>query len=301
MNTGTNSATFTTNALTNGQTVTCVLTSSANCLSNNTATSNGITVNVSAAQTPTLSISASATTICSATSVTFTATATNPGINPSYQWKVNGSNVGTNSSTYTSSAINNGDVVTCQLTSYSTCPLTVTLGTGTGTNTTTSGAGAAYPTYYGNGRQQYIIRATELTALGLSTSGLLQSVGFNVATTNVGSPATLNGYTIKLANVSNTVSTTSFLNPTFTTVLGPLNYTPVTASLNTHTFTTPFVWDGSSNVLVDICFSNQVVGTSAYQTAQTNPGFVTSVYYQADGTAGAAACTQATGTTTCPA
>ncbi|MBL7753365.1 MAG: hypothetical protein JNM44_02725 [Chitinophagaceae bacterium] len=298
VNAGTNSATFTTNALTNGQTVTCVLTSSANCLSNNTATSNGITVNVSAAQTPTLSISASATTICSATSVTFTATATNPGINPSYQWKVNGSNVGTNSSTYTSSAINNGDVVTCQLTSYSTCPLTVTLGTGTGTNTTTSGAGAAYPTYYGNGRQQYIIRATELTALGLSTSGLLQSVGFNVATTNVGSPATLNGYTIKLANVSNTVSTTSFLNPTFTTVLGPLNYTPVTASLNTHTFTTPFVWDGISNVLVDICFSNQVVGTSAYQTAQTNPGFVTSVYYQADGTGGAGACTQATGITT---
>jgi hypothetical protein len=98
--------------------------------------------------------------------------------------------------------------------------------------------------------------------------------------------------------VSNTVSTTSFINPTWTTVFGPQNYSPVTASLNTHTFSTPFVWNGTSNVLVDICFSNQVVGTSAYQNTISNPGFVSSVFYQADGTAGAGACTQATGTTT---
>jgi hypothetical protein len=119
-------------------------------------------------------------------------------------------------------------------------------------------------------------------------------VGFNVATSNVGNPPTMNGYTIKMANVSNTVSTTSFINPTWTTVFGPQNYSPVTASLNTHTFSTPFIWNGTSNVLVDICFSNQVVGTSAYQNTISNPGFVSSVFYQADGTAGAGACTQTT-------
>jgi hypothetical protein len=45
----------------------------------------------------------------------FTATATNAGASPIYQWKLNGTNVGTNSSTYTNTALSNGDVVTCLL------------------------------------------------------------------------------------------------------------------------------------------------------------------------------------------
>ncbi|MFN5549262.1 MAG: T9SS type A sorting domain-containing protein, partial [Bacteroidota bacterium] len=47
---------------------------------------------------------------------TFTATATNAGVTPAYQWKLNGANVGTNSVTYTNTALNNNDVVTCVLT-----------------------------------------------------------------------------------------------------------------------------------------------------------------------------------------
>ncbi|MFO0332587.1 MAG: hypothetical protein ACK514_14685, partial [Bacteroidota bacterium] len=47
---------------------------------------------------------------------TFTATAVNAGATPSYQWKLNGTNVGTNTATYTNTALNNNDVVTCVLT-----------------------------------------------------------------------------------------------------------------------------------------------------------------------------------------
>ena len=55
--------------------------------------------------------------VCKGTSVTFTATPVNGGPTPSYQWKRNGSNVGTNSPTWTNSNLNNNDVITCIMTS----------------------------------------------------------------------------------------------------------------------------------------------------------------------------------------
>jgi len=45
----------------------------------------------------------------------------NGGSSPSYQWRINGQNVGTNSTTFTTTALQNGDVVTCQLTSSLKC------------------------------------------------------------------------------------------------------------------------------------------------------------------------------------
>jgi len=53
------------------------------------------------------------------TSVTFRATPVNGGTNPMYQWKLNGNNLGSlsTSSTYTTSTLNNNDIVSCVLTS----------------------------------------------------------------------------------------------------------------------------------------------------------------------------------------
>jgi len=66
-----------------------------------------------------LSISASGNNICTGTSVTFTATPNNGGSSPSYQWKVNGANAGTNSTIFTYVPVNN-DAVKCVLTSSNT-------------------------------------------------------------------------------------------------------------------------------------------------------------------------------------
>ncbi len=47
---------------------------------------------------------------------TFTAFGTDLGTNPSYQWKLNGTNVGTNSTTYTNTSATTSDVITCEMT-----------------------------------------------------------------------------------------------------------------------------------------------------------------------------------------
>lgn len=122
---GTNSAAYTDNGIVNGDKISCVLTSNVPCATSSTANSNTITMTVNPIITPSLSISSSATTICSGTSVKFTATPTNGG-SPSYQWKVNGSNVGSNQSTYTTTSLSNNDVVTCVLTTSLPCPTSST-------------------------------------------------------------------------------------------------------------------------------------------------------------------------------
>lgn len=98
------------------------MTSNAGCLSVATATSNTVTMTVSSSVAPAITIAANpGNTVCTGTSVTFTATPTNGGTTPAYQWQVNGAPVGTNSDTYTSSTLANADVVTCVMTSNSSC------------------------------------------------------------------------------------------------------------------------------------------------------------------------------------
>jgi len=86
------------------------------------ATSNAITISEQPSVPASVSITSSSSgTIQSNTSVTFNASAVNAGNTPSYQWKKNGVNVGTNSSTYTNSSWLNGDIVQCVMTSSAAC------------------------------------------------------------------------------------------------------------------------------------------------------------------------------------
>lgn len=122
---GGNTPTYTSATLNNNDVVTCVITSNAPCVAPTTDTSNAITMTVNPNVTPTITITANpGTTICLGQSVTFTATITNGGPTPSYVWKVNGFPVGNNLPNYTTTTLNNGDVVTCELTSNAPCVLT---------------------------------------------------------------------------------------------------------------------------------------------------------------------------------
>jgi gliding motility-associated-like protein len=110
VNTGTNSATFTT-TLATSDAVECFVTNSCQIVG---ASNFYVGEIVNTYVTPSVIISSSATTsICNGKSVTFIAVPTNGGINPTYQWQVNGNNAGTNSAIFTSSTLADGDMVTC--------------------------------------------------------------------------------------------------------------------------------------------------------------------------------------------
>ncbi len=90
-----------------------------------TATGSATTsaVVISALTTPSIVISAipSGTNICAGTNVNLNASATTQGTAPTYQWKKNGSPVGTNSPTYSINTLANGDVINCTLISNAAC------------------------------------------------------------------------------------------------------------------------------------------------------------------------------------
>ncbi len=67
-----------------------------------------------------VSIVASENPVCTGTSVTFTATPVNPGTSPVYQWKINGTNVGSNNPVYAYMPVNGDDVI-CVFTSNTSC------------------------------------------------------------------------------------------------------------------------------------------------------------------------------------
>jgi gliding motility-associated-like protein len=125
---GTNSATFISSSINNGDVVSCNLTNqSSTCLITLFSSSNQITASVtSPSVTPVLSISPSVNTAYAGTGITFLAKVSNTIIAGSYQWLLNGTPVGTNSDTYTSSSFKNGDKITCIINNYTICAIPVT-------------------------------------------------------------------------------------------------------------------------------------------------------------------------------
>jgi len=143
----------------------------------------------------------------------------------------------------------------------------VTVGTGTGYNGPYSP-----PSPYSNADQveheQYLILASELTSAG-GGYGAISSIAFNVHSVN-GCDA-LNRYRIKLAHTTLT-GLTDYVETGLTEVFYSNPYQPV-AGWNIHNFSAPYVWDGVSNLLVDISYrimNTTTANASVYHT-DTSP------------------------------
>ncbi len=170
-----------------------------------------------------------------------------------------------------------------------------TTGTTVGTQTsvgTSTGEPSPYSNYYANARHQYLFLASELQAAGF-VGGKINAIEW-VTTAQNGAQSTFINYQISVG-CTNLTNLTSTFQTGLTQVYGPQN-TTVVLGTNTHNFSTAYDWDGTSNLIVEVCYdwTAQYQYTYNWSVGLSNPGFTAGLYYRSDGTV---ACPQPTGTT----
>jgi hypothetical protein len=132
---------------------------------------------------------------------------------------------------------------------------TVTLGSGNSGDANQKDELSPYQGSSKSARWQMFIKPSEMAGMG--ANDLLTSLSLYVTTKR--STSAYQAFTIKLGHTTSTEFANSapsfFLNDATTTVFNAQSVT-TSAGWNTHIFDTPFTWDGSSTILVDISFFN---------------------------------------------
>ena len=155
--------------------------------------------------------------------------------------------------------------------------------TGAGASTSSSLGISIFPGFWGGAKTQYLIRASELSAAGLA-AGNITALAFEATTSGQAYP----GFALSIAATANTVMTNSF-DAGMTDVYTSASYTP-TVGVNTLTFSTPFNWNGSSNIIVSFCWSTALTTSSSSTVKYDAAGFVCSYGWQDDSQSSAAIC-----------
>ncbi len=106
-------------------------------------------------------------------------------------------------------------------------------------------------------RVQYLYRYSELNAMGIY-GGTITKIAFYVSRKRSTIP--LNNFTIKLGCTP--VAFLSDFEPNVTAVYGPTAYS-TSAGWNTHVLSSPYDWDGVSNLIVQVCYDNNQLFNSS--------------------------------------
>jgi hypothetical protein len=154
----------------------------------------------------------------------------------------------------------------------------ITIGTGTVGNDSVS-----YPCplqdWYEGSKMQYLYRASELNAAGMG-AGTINAIKYNVlalySSTNP-FPA-VEQLTIKIGTTTNTSLSNSVWETGLTTVYGPVDYTTV-LGMNTFNFNTPFVWNGSDNIVIEICNGDPNNSSGIYYTRNPTIAWTTGLSF----------------------
>lgn len=162
-------------------------------------------------------------------------------------------------------------------------------------NTISSTNNNPFGQFYTGNKEQFLILASELQAMG-AAGGNLASIAFNVTSANgsTSSGSNHDGFTIKIKSTSASALTSTF-ETGLTQVYTTSSYQTV-VGWNTFDFSTPFVWDGVSNIVIETCFDN---GSSNYSNNASlyasTTSFVSTIYKYSD--ASSNECLEMTGNT----
>ncbi|MBW3517693.1 T9SS type A sorting domain-containing protein [Flavobacterium sp. NKUCC04_CG] len=141
-----------------------------------------------------------------------------------------------------------------------------------GTGTTVSGNNdnnTAFNNRFTAGKSQLLFTAAELNEAGIA-AGNISSLSFNIATP--GSRLTNANYIVKIATTAlNAFASSAYVTTGLTTVYGPSTYTHTDSGWQEIVFATPYVWDGTSNIIVEISHTGADLANNAntYYTAGT--------------------------------
>ncbi len=154
--------------------------------------------------------------------------------------------------------------------------------TSIGIGTTNLGAPSPYYGFFEDSRVQMIYEASELNALGFS-GGKITEIAFEILTK--ASTQDYTGFTIKMG----CTSTSDFTGVTqFETgpvqVFNSTAYSTV-AGWNTHILDNSYDWDGTSNLIIEVCFDN-AAWSSTDDVAQTATSLPLTLAQWTDGASG---------------
>ena len=161
------------------------------------------------------------------------------------------------------------------------------------TQNTNSTYPAPYSAYYGGQRMQMLITAAELTAQGVKP-GTISKISFPVVSLEADwGVSTFACLDFKISMGTTALTSLTAFETGLTEVLPAYSFTPTVGYANEHTFTTPFVWDGTSNVIIETTFSNNNTGQTTDGVIQYNTptSYQSTIVYRADGVTAAAAAT----------
>lgn len=140
--------------------------------------------------------------------------------------------------------------------------VTVTIGTGTTAN------GWPYYTFYMDSRTQMLYTKTELKAGGVTSTGTISQIGFDVVSA---AAQIMNGFKISMQTIpDSSLPASAFLTTGWTTVYNTPYSVPGTG-WQMITLTTPYYWNGTGSLVVEICFDNSsyTSNTTVNSTANT--------------------------------
>jgi PKD repeat protein len=141
----------------------------------------------------------------------------------------------------------------CSITTVSCATPTQTANVGTGTIANgTSGYPSPYANFYKSGKSQFLYTAAELIAAGF-TAGKINAISFNVIAVN--GTSLYRDFTIKIGCTGLSSFNTGSMIQNLLQVFDPKDVN-LTVGFNQHNFDRYFVWDGTSNLIVETCFNN---------------------------------------------